>query len=107
MKRRTEPPRTRLATPGIEKMPETSSRQRKLSLLATLEQCRESLIDEAGAEAARLLSMAILALRMEIHQVTDSELKALCDLMAPAGQPRHDAMVAHGQWLPPYLKLIK
>jgi len=41
---------------------------------------------------------------MELHQVTDSELKALCDLVVDeqAAQEAED-----GQRLPPYLKLIK
>jgi len=72
--------------------------------LATLEECRAFLADKASPETGKLLSLAILELRMELHQVTDSELKALCDLVVDeqAAQEAED-----GQRLPPYLKLIK
>ena len=107
MKRRTGPPLIYLASSGTEKMPVAHSQERLLSLLATLEECRAILIDKASPETARLLSLAILELRMELHQVTDSELKALCDLMVTEVQPVQDTGVGQGQRLPPYLKLIK
>ena len=62
-------------------MPVAHSEERLLSLLATLEECRAFLADKASPETGRLLSLAILELRMELHQVSDSELKALCELM--------------------------
>jgi hypothetical protein len=107
MKRRTGPPPIYLASPGPEKMPVAHSEERLLSLVATLEECRAFLMDKASPETARLLSLAILELRMELHQVSDSELKALCDLMVPEDQPAGDAGVGQGQRLPPYLKLVK
>ena len=85
-------------------MPEGRSEERLLSLLATLEECRAFLADKASAETGKLLSLAILELRMELHHVTDAELKALCDRMVVDDQER-DAQT--GQRLPPYLKLIK
>jgi hypothetical protein len=89
-------------------MPVAHSEERLLSLLATLEECRAFLMDKASPEAARLLSLAILELRMELHQVTDSELKALCDLMVTDNQSgQDDAKADQGQRLPPYLKLVK
>ena len=88
-------------------MPVAHSEERLLSLLATLEECRAFLMDKASPETARLLSLAILELRMELHRVTDSELKALCDLMVPDDQPAQDTGIGKGQRLPPYLKLIK
>ena len=105
MKRRTGPPPIYLASSETEKMPVAHSEERLLSLLATLEECRAFLMDKASPETARLLSLAILELRMELHQVTESELKALCDLMVPDDQPAQNAQP--GQRLPPYLKLIK
>jgi len=104
MKRRTGPPRIYLASSGTEKMPVANSEERLLSLLATLEECRTFLMDKSSPETARLLSLAILELRMELHHVTDAELKALCDRMVVDDQER-DAQT--GQRLPPYLKLIK
>ena len=82
------------------------SRERLLSLLATLEECRAFLMDKASPETARLLSLAILELRMELHDVSESELKALCDLMVMEGQSAPDAKADH-QRLPSYLTLVK
>jgi hypothetical protein len=88
-------------------MPVAHSQERLLSLLATLEECRAFLADKASPETGKLLSLAILELRMELHQVTDSELKALCDLVVVDGQAAQEAEAGHGQRLPSYLKLIK
>ena len=88
-------------------MPAAHSEERLLSLLATLEECRAFLMDKASQETARLLSLAILELRMELHRVTDSELKALCDLMVTDAQAAQSAQAEPGPRLPPYLKLIK
>jgi len=44
---------------------------------------------------------------MELHKVTDSELKALCDLMVPEDEPPPLDRKEAGLRLPPYLKLIK
>jgi hypothetical protein len=82
------------------------SRERLLSLLATLEECRAFLMDKASPETAKLLSLAILELRMELHDVSESELKALCDLMVTEGQSAPDAKADH-QRLPSYLTLVK
>ena len=80
------------------------SEERLLSLLATLEECRAFLAGKASPETGKLLSLAILELRMELHHVTDSELKALCDLVVDE-QAAQEAEAC--QRLPPYLKLIK
>ena len=107
MKRETGTPPIYLASPGTDKMPVASQEERLLSLLATLEECRAVLMEKASPETAQLLSLAILELRMELHKVTDSELKALCDLMVPGDQPPRDQNDEPGLRLPPYLKLIK
>ena len=104
--KRTPPP-IYLASSGTEKMPLAHSEERLLSLLATLEECRAFLAVKANPETGRLLSLAILELRMELHQVSDSELKALCDLMATDEQAAQGAEASQGQRLPHYLKLIK
>ena len=85
-------------------MPVASMEERLLSLLATLEECQAFLLDKGSAETARLLSLAILELRMELHKVTDSELKALCDMMASNEQAQQQAAASR---FPPYLKLVK
>lgn len=107
MKRRTGPPPIYLASSGPENMPSAPSQERLLSLLATLEECRAFLMDKANPETARLLSLAILELRMELHQVSDSELKALCDRMVTDEQAGQDAKADEDQRLPPYLTLVK
>jgi hypothetical protein len=127
MKRRTGSPRIYLASSGNDKMPVVNSEERLLSLLETLEECRAFLMDKSNPETARLLSLAILELRMELHRVTDSELKALCDLMVLEDQASQDSDTKHsdakhtdtkhtgakhsdakrGLQLPPYLKLVK
>ncbi|WMT77646.1 hypothetical protein [Bradyrhizobium sp. Ash2021] len=107
MKRRTGSPRIYLASSGPVKMPVANSEQRLRSLLETLEECRAILMDKASLEPARLLSLAILELRMELHKVTDSELKALCDLMVPEDEPPPPDRKEARLRLPPYLKLIK
>ena len=107
MKRKSETPRLYLASSGMEKMPVANTQERLLSLLATLEECRAFLLDEASAETARLLSLAVLELRMELHKVTDSELKALCELVQSEGQAPRDPASGSGKRLPSYLKLIK
>ena len=107
MKRKSETPRLYLASSGMEKMPVANAEERLLSLLATLEECRASLLDEASSEAARLLSLAILELRMELHKVTDSELKALCDLIEQEEQTPQGPESGAAKRLPPYLRLVK
>ena len=56
--------------------------ERLRSVIATLEGCREVLGISANAEAAQLLGMTILQLRMQLHRIEGPELKALCDAVA-------------------------
>ena len=107
MKRKTGTPRIYLASSGTKTMPVANVEERLLSLLATLEECQAVLMDKASFEAGRLLSLAILELRMELHKVTDLELKALCDLMVTEDRVEQDTRTALVRSLPPYLKLIK
>jgi signal transduction histidine kinase len=48
------------------------------SIIANLEESRAALVESANPEAAQILAMAILQLRMRLHHVADSELKVLC-----------------------------
>ncbi len=64
-----------------------SSEERLHSVLAALEQCRAVLADSADRETAQLLSVAILQLRMKLNQVSDLDLRALCDAMVPDDDP--------------------
>ena len=59
---------------------------------------------EGSSETAKLLSLAILELRMERYGVTDSELKAVCDAMVPGDAPGESKA---GKLLRPYLRVVK
>lgn len=87
-----------------------NSEERLHSILATLEGCRAALVASANRDTAQLLAVAILALRMKLNRIADSELKALCDAMlaadAPAERPQ-DPKSSYGQHSSPLLKLVK
>jgi hypothetical protein len=87
-----------------------NSEERLHSVLATLEECRAVLVDSSDRETALLVSVAILELRMKLHRITDSELKALCDAMLPDDAPAERSQVPkspQGQRRRPLLKLVK
>jgi len=80
------------------------------SILATLEECRDALIDNSDRESALLVWVAILELRMKLNRITDSELKALCDAMLPDEAPAERSQHAKSQQTQrrrPLLKLVK
>ena len=87
------------------------SNERLHSVLARLEESREVLIDSGDRETALLVSVAILDLRMKLHRIDDSELKALCEAIAPSDAPARRSLdskpSSHGQHRPPLLKLVK
>ncbi|MDP1585334.1 MAG: hypothetical protein Q8M18_18095 [Bradyrhizobium sp.] len=60
-----------------------NSEERLQSILATLDQCRAALVKEARLETAKLVSLAVLDLRIELSKIPDSDFKALCDAMTP------------------------
>jgi hypothetical protein len=47
-------------------------------IIATLEENRAALVESSNAEAAEILAVAILQLRMRLHGIDGSELKAFC-----------------------------
>jgi hypothetical protein len=57
------------------------SDERLRSIIATLEENRAELVESGNPEAAKILAVAILQLRMRLHGVADSELKALCEVV--------------------------
>jgi hypothetical protein len=86
-----------------------NSEERLRSVLATLEQCRAAL-DGSDREAALLVSVAILELRMKLHRITDSELKALCNAMLPdeaAAERSQQPKSPQRQRRRPLLKLVQ
>jgi hypothetical protein len=48
------------------------------SIIATLEENRAALAESSNLEAAQILAVAILQLRMQLHGIDGSELKAFC-----------------------------
>jgi hypothetical protein len=48
------------------------------SIIATLEENRAALVESSNTEAAQILAVAILQLRMQLHGIDGSELKAFC-----------------------------
>jgi hypothetical protein len=59
----------------------SDSDARLRSIIANIEENRVALAESASPEAAQLLTMAILQLRMRLHRIADSEFKALCHAM--------------------------
>jgi hypothetical protein len=49
------------------------------SVIAALEENRVLLVESANPEAAQILALAILQLRMRLHRIGDAELEALCE----------------------------
>ena len=87
------------------------SEERLHSILVTLEQCRAALVKDACPETAKLVSLAILDLRIELSKIPDTDLKALCDAMtppenAPAGRS-NDPNSPRGPRRRAVLKLVK
>jgi hypothetical protein len=48
------------------------------TIIATLEENRAALVESCNLEAAQILAVAILQLRMRLHGIDGSELKAFC-----------------------------
>jgi hypothetical protein len=69
--------------------------KRLRSVISSLEDCRLRLAGSANRDAAQLIGMAILQLRMRLHHIADSELKALCDALTQA-KPDSDLNEASG-----------
>jgi len=91
----------------MEKTPVANSEERLHSILATLEECRAALVACANRETAQLVSVAILELRMKLHRVADSELKAMCDAMLPDDAPAEGSQDPRSPRRRPLLKLVK
>jgi hypothetical protein len=51
------------------------------SIIATLDENRAALVESSNLEAAQILAVAILQLRMRLHGIDGSELKAFCQAM--------------------------
>jgi hypothetical protein len=98
-----------LASSLSDKTLVANSEERLQAVLATLEQCRTALAGGANRETVQLLSIAILQLRMKINQISDFELKALCDAMTVDDGPgrSEDPASPQSQRRRALLKLVK
>ena len=97
-----------LASSVTEKTLVANSEERLHAVLATLEECRTALVASANRDTAQLLSVAILALRM--NRVADTELKALCDALSPGDAravSQQDPKSPYGERRRPFLKVVK
>ena len=89
VKRTNGLPRLHLAKLGLGRVPVHSSDQQLLSSLATLQECRAALFASGHQETGRLLSIAILDIRMKLNRICEAELGELCEAMLP-GEPSVD-----------------
>ena len=85
------------------------SEERLQSILAVLEECQTGLVECASAEAAHLLALAILEIRIKLNRVSDLELKALCDAIIGDHSETETAQERplHRQRWRPVLKVVK
>jgi len=94
----------------MESTPVTNLDEHLLSVLGKLEECRATLLASNSREAAELVSVAILELRMKLNGIDETELKALCDEMTMRAddedRPR-ELKSAHGHRRRPLLRLVK
>ena len=58
-----------------------NSEEKLHAVLASLQECQTALALNGERDTAQLVSVAILALRIKLNRIEDSELKALCDAM--------------------------
>jgi hypothetical protein len=94
----------------MERAPVINSDEQLISVLATLEACRATLVASGNRDTAQLVSVAILELRMKLNGIDDDDLKALCDEMVPdedtSAERVRDSKSA-GQRRRPLLRLVK
>ena len=83
-----------------------TSDERLLSILGTLEECRTELLAGGHKDSARLVAMAVLDVKMQLHRIADSELRALCDEAVGSACERDGRSVAGLAPRPP-LRVVK
>jgi hypothetical protein len=74
----------------MERTPVINSNEQLLSVLATLEACRATLVASGDRDTAQLVSVAVLELRMKLNAIDDEDLKALCDEMLSNEEARSE-----------------
>jgi hypothetical protein len=95
----------------MERAPVINSDEQLLSVLATLEACRTTLVASGHRDTAQLVSVAVLELRMKLNGIDDDDLKALCDEMVPdddgLADRSRDPKSSTGHRRRPLLRLVK
>jgi hypothetical protein len=93
----------------MERAPVINSDEQLLSVLATLEACRATLVAGGNRDAAQLVSVAILELRMKLNGIDDDDLKALCDelVLEEDTSAERAGKSSPGQRRRPLLRLVK
>lgn len=111
MKRPTGSHRLYLASSVTDKAILANSERQLRDVVAKLEDCQTVLVLGDEGEASQLVSLAILQLKMKLNGIPDSDLKALCDALAPLEGPERtqDPKTRQGQSrrCPALLKLVK
>lgn len=83
------------------------SDEQLLCLLAKLEECRAALRQGGSTHAARLVSVAILDLRMKLHRIDEAELRALCEQMTLDDRPDERSRDGRSERRRPLLRIVK
>lgn len=88
-----------------------NSNEQLLSVLATLEACRATLVASGDRDTAQLVSVAVLDLRMKLNEIDDEDLKALCDEMVSGEEARierlRESKPSSAHRRRPLLRLVK
>ena len=94
MKPGNESPTLYLASSGAGRSPLSDVSARLRIVMSRLEDCQTTLVDVGELGTAQLVAMAMLQLRMRMHNVSDAELRALCDALAPDEPARDSSKVS-------------
>lgn len=65
----------------METKPVLNSEEKLLAILVKLEECRSALTANGHDDTAHLVSVATLDIRTKLHNITDADLKLVCDVM--------------------------
>jgi hypothetical protein len=88
-----------------------NSNEQLLSVLATLEACRATLVASGDRDTAQLVSVAVLDLRMKLNEIDDEDLKALCEEMVSDEEARtarlRESKPSSAHRRRPLLRLVK
>jgi hypothetical protein len=95
----------------MERTPVINSDEQLLSVLATLEACRATLVASGHRDTAQLVSVAVLELRMKLNGIDDAELKALCEQIVAdedaSAERVRDSKSSSGPRRRPLLRVVK